>query len=230
VKPVQLRPLNMPTLRDQIEVQVRNAISNGAFKPGERIIETVIADQLNVSRAPVREALSVLEREGVVVSHPRRGYFVSEFSDKDIEEIYSFRALLEVEALRRAVDRLTPEDIEELQGIVDQLREAIRRRDDFNSIVALDFAFHETLCRVADQSRLYSAWNSMRWQTSTLIGVTFETYYNLHDQPEELHQQVLDAIKTNDLARAEAALKEHILDAERRARLALQELRAPVNP
>ena len=90
----QLQPLDVLNLRDHIVTQVRNAILNGTFKPGERIVETAIADQLNVSRAPVREALSALERDGIVVSVPRRGYFVMQLNEKDIEEIYSLRAML----------------------------------------------------------------------------------------------------------------------------------------
>lgn len=224
LKSPRLQPLDVLNLRDHIEQQVRNAILNGAFKPGERIVETAIAEQLNVSRAPVREALSALEREGIVVSLPRRGYFVVDFTEKDTEEIYSFRLLLEVEALRRAIERFTPQDIAQMQRIVDALGEAIRQNEDFETIVSLDLSFHEHICRCADHNRLFSAWNSMRWQTSLLIGLTTKTDYNYPDQPKELHQRILNAILHNDLNRAEANLREHILDAQRRAGRALQTL------
>lgn len=225
-EPNQLQPLDVLNLRDHIVQQVRNAILNGTFKPGERIVETAIADQLNVSRAPVREALSALERDGIVVSVPRRGYFVIQFTGKDIEEIYSLRALLEVGALQRAVKRFTNEDIAQMQGIIDDLGKAIREECEFETIVGLDLAFHEFICRRADHSRLYTAWNSMRWQTSMLIGLTTKTHYNYPLQPQELHQQILNAILNNDLTQAEATLAEHIQDAEQRARVALQSLRS----
>lgn len=222
----QLQPLDLLNLRDHIEQQVRNAILNGLFKPGDRLVETTIADQLSVSRAPVREALSALEREGIVVSIPRRGYFVIEFTDKDIEEIYSLRLLLEIGALRRAINRITSHDIAEMQLIVDKLGEAVHQQRDLATIIALDLSFHEFICRQADHSRLYSAWNSMRWQTWMLIGLTSTTHYNYPDQPKELHQLVLDAIRQQDLKQAEACLGEHILDAQRRAGTALQSLRS----
>lgn len=226
VKPVQLQPLHVPNLREHIERQVRDAISNGTLKPGQRIVETVIADQLNVSRAPVREALSVLERDGIVVSHPRRGYYVTDFTDKDIDEIYSFRILLEVAALRLAMDRFTMDDLVQLQRIVNELSEAIRRGDDFDKIVSLDFAFHEMICQCADHSRLYSSWNSMRWQTRMLIGITTKTHQAFFEQPGTLHQQILDAIVSKDFQKAEKVLTEHIMDGQQRAHSALAELRA----
>ena len=218
----QLQPLDILNLRDHIEQQVRNAILNGLFKPGDRLVETTIADQLSVSRAPVREALSALEREGIVASIPRRGYFVIDFTDKDIEEIYSLRLLLEIGALQQAISRITGQDMAEMQLIVDNLGEAVHQQRDRATIIALDLSFHEFICRLADHSRLYSAWNSMRWQTWMLIGLTSKTHYNYPDQPKELHQLVLDAIQNKDLRQAEACLTEHIVDAQRRARTALR--------
>jgi DNA-binding GntR family transcriptional regulator len=109
-QPPPLQPLNVLNLRSHIEQQVRKAILNGTFKPGERLVETAIAEQLGVSRAPVREALSALEREGIVVNVPRRGYSVIDFTDKDIDEVYSLRLLLEIGALRRAVYRFTEKE------------------------------------------------------------------------------------------------------------------------
>lgn len=222
----QLQPLDILNLRDHIEQQVRNAILNGLFKPGDRLVETTIADQLSVSRAPVREALSALEREGIVVSIPRRGYFVIDFTDKDIEEIYSLRVLLEIGALQRAIGRITDQDIAAMQRIVDDLGEAVLQQRDLATVITLDLSFHEFICRLADHSRLYSAWNSMRWQTWMLIGLTSKTHYNFPEQPKELHQRVLDAIRNKDLNQAEAHLREHILDAQQRAGTALRSLRS----
>jgi DNA-binding GntR family transcriptional regulator len=213
-------------LRTHIEQQVRKAILNGTFKPGERLVETAIAEQLGVSRAPVREALSALEREGIVVNVPRRGYSVIDFTDKDIDEVYSLRLLLEIGALRRAVYRFTEKDLAEMQRVLGELDEAARQKSDPEKIITLDLSFHEFICRVADHSRLYSVWNSMRLQTQILIGLTSRTHYDHPDQPGELHQRILDAVLDKDLKRAEAILTDHILDAQRRARMALRALRS----
>ncbi len=222
----QLQPLDVLNLRDQITQRIRDAILDGTYKPGERLVETAIADQLGVSRAPVREAFSALEWEGLVVNVPRRGYSVIDFTDKDIDEIYSLRLLLEIGALRRAVERFTEQDLAGMQRVVDELDEAARQKTDPEKIVALDLSFHDLICRAADHSRLYSAWNSMRLQTQLLIGLTSRTHYDHPGQPGELHRRILDAIWDKNLKRAESTLTDHVLDAQRRAYMALRALRS----
>jgi len=220
----QLQPLNVLNLRQHINQRIRDAILDGTYKPGQRLVETFIAEQLDVSRAPVREALSALEQEGVVIHVPRRGYLVVDFTDKDIEEVYSLRLLLEVGALERVVKCATEQDLAEMQCLVDDLGEAAMQKQDANSIVTLDMAFHEFICRVADHSRLYSAWDSLRLQTRLLLGVTSKTHYDHPEQPKKWHQDILDAICDKDAKRAGAILTEHILDAQYRATEALGKL------
>lgn len=211
-------------LRDHIEREIRNAILRGAFKPGERLVESVIADQMGVSRAPVREVLSALVREGLVVNIPRHGNFVIDFTEKDIEEIYSLRLILEIGALRRAVPRATESALSKMQQIVQKLGEATARNDGQEEIVSLDLSFHDTIYRMADHSRMYATWDSIRVQTHVLIGVTTKTHIGATPQPVELHQAILNVIRTKDLQQAEAMLTEHIVDAQRRAIRALQGL------
>lgn len=219
------QPIDSSSLREQIEQQVRNAILRGSLSPGEHLVETTIAEQLGVSRAPVREALSALEREGVILYVPRKGYFVIDFTPKDIEEIYSLRLMLEIGALRRSIHRFSNSAINELQQIVDDLGEAVREERGQNEVATLDLSFHELICQQADHSRLYSAWNNMRLQTWLLIGLTSKTEYDYPDQPKEFHQNILDAILDQDLERAEELLRSHILDAQQRALATMQEER-----
>jgi DNA-binding GntR family transcriptional regulator len=222
-------PIDSASLREQIEQQVRSAILNGSFGPGEHLVETTIAEQLGVSRAPVREALSALEREGVILYVPRKGYFVVDFTAKDIEEIYILRLMLEIGALRRSIHRSSDSAIAKLQQFVDDLGEAVREGKGQNEVATLDLAFHELICQQADHSRLYSAWNSMRLQTWLLIGLTSKTEYDHPDQPKEFHQSILDAILDEDLEKAEALLRSHILDAQERALAAMQAERQGTN-
>ena len=219
----QLQPLTVLNLRDHIEQKIRNLIVSGVLELGDRLVESAIADRLGVSRAPVREALAVLQQEGLVVRIPRRGYFVVDFTDKDIEEVYSLRLLLEVEALRRTIERASEQDLAEMQRLVDDLGEAALKKNDPETIVALDLSFHKLICRIADHSRLSSAWDSLSLQTQLLIGVTSRTHYDYPYQPKELHQRILDAVRDRDLKCAEAILTDHVLDAQRRAIVALVE-------
>lgn len=222
----RLQPISALNLKNQIHAQVRDVILNGVLKPGEHLVETTVADQLKVSRAPVREVLSALEQEGLVVNVPRRGAFVVDFTDADIEEIYSLRLLLEIGALCRAIGTLTPRDLTEMQQAVDDIKELTRRADDPDAVVRRDLSFHEMICRAANHRRLFSAWNSMRWQTQLLIGLTSKTYHDQPSQPHHIHQSILDAVVARDLAEAEAMLTSHMQDAENRARNALHALRS----
>jgi len=221
----QLEPLRVINLREHIEHRLRAAILSGAFGPGERLVESAIAEHLSVSRGPVREALTSLEREGLVVHVPRKGYTVVDFTEKDVDEVYSLRLLLETEALRRAMDRLNKDVLDMLQKIVDEMGAAVLQHDEPQRIVDLDLSFHECICRAADHSRLYAAWHSMCAQTRTLVGLTSRTHYQDPEEPRKLHQRILEAIRAPDLERAQKLLADHILDAQRRAMMALEQLR-----
>ena len=219
-----LKPLDGYSLRDQIRDQVRNAILNGFVKPGDHLVESAIAEQLLVSRAPVREALSVLEREGIVVYFPRRGYFVVEFTPKDIEEIYSLRLLLEVGALQRSINQFSVTDIKQMQAMVDALGQAVEEEWGQAELANLDLSFHELICKAADNSRLFAVWNRMRIQTWLLIGLTTKTHSEHPHMSRLFHQEILDAILEKDLKRAETLLQTHIVDAKQRALRALDAL------
>ncbi|MBM4456361.1 MAG: GntR family transcriptional regulator [Chloroflexi bacterium] len=221
---VLLQPLNVQNLRGHIHYHLRAAILDGTFKPGERLVESVIAEQLGVSRAPVREVLMALEREGLVNNIPRHGNFVVDFTDKDIEEIYSLRLLLERGALERTIERATEKDLAEIQALVDQLGELTARGGDLHRTVEADLLIHERICRAADHGRLLQWWNSIRWQTQLLIGVTSRTTYDYPTQPQRNHQAILDPLRAKDLASAEAALVAHMGDAQARAHRALREV------
>ena len=215
----QMAPLKTQSLRTLIGERIRDAILSGAYDCGDQLVESAIADQLGVSRAPVREALSALEKEGLIEGVPRRGYFVREFTLKDIEEIYSLRLILEAEAVRRVVERIDEEGIDRLQRVVDKLDEAARAGDDAGAVTKWDMAFHGMLCGMADHSRLSRAWENTGLQTELLIGVTSRT----HDPGEmrEWHQTLLDRIREKDVERALEVLTEHLCDAKGRAREAL---------
>lgn len=226
---VRLQPVNARNLRDQVDQRVRDAILDGTFRPGQRLVETAIADQLGVSRAPLREVLAALGREGLVVNIPRRGNFVVSFTDKDIEEIYSLRSLLELGALREAITRFTPDDLAEMQRLVDRLGELTASRSDPAEVVKLDLIFHERICRAAGSGRLYQVWESTRFQTQLLIGLTSRTHFDQPGEPRQLHQEILNAIKAGDLPCAELLIANHLEDARRRACRALQQLRQHEN-
>jgi len=214
-------PLEDNSLKTLVEQQVREAIISGAYQPGERLVERDIATQLGISRGPVREVLSALEKEGLVVSIQRRGSYVAKFSATDIDEIYSLRLLLEVTALHRAVERITETEIARMQEIVDALGSLAQEQPTSSETIKQDLLFHEAICQAAEHRRLYDMWNSMRWQTQLLIALTAKTHYARPDESKTYHEAIVQAIRTRDGIAAEKLLTEHIRDAQRRALQAL---------
>ena len=220
-EPYKLHPVISSNLREQIEREIRSAIMEGRYEPGERMVESAIAVDMGVSRAPVREALSALEREGLVVNIPRRGCFVVDFTERDIEEIYSMRLLLEIGALERGIERISKDDIANMQNLINDLRKASLQGDELETILSLDLYFHDYLCSLADHHRLYAAWKTIRLQTQMLMGYISNTYASNPQEPSIWHQSILDALKEKDIEAAKTILTEHIRDAKLRAMQAI---------
>lgn len=220
----RIQPISASNLRSHIEQQIRTLILRGEFKPGERLVESEIAERMGVSRPPVREVFSALEREGLVVNIPRRGNFVVDFTSQDIEEIYSLRLLLEVDAIKRVVNLLTQKDKDYLQGLLDQLGKIVHEAGMEEQVTELDLSFHEYIVVCASHTRLLNTWRSMSMQTRMLIGVTSQTYHQSPDRPKVMHQRILDAIVNRDIVSAEAMLVAHFTDAQSRAQEGIKRL------
>jgi DNA-binding GntR family transcriptional regulator len=108
---------------------------------------------------------------------------------------------------------------------LNELGRATVEKHEPERIVELDLSFHDCICRMADHSRLYAAWRSTSTQAQVLVGLTSKTHYNHPEEPRQLHQVILEAIRTHDLPLAEECLTNHILDAQQRAVMALTLLR-----
>ena len=109
------------TLRTHLTSMLRAQILSGKYRPGERLNESQIARDFNISRIPVREALSQLQEQGLVMNHERRGMFVMQLTPDEVQQINSLRMVLETEALRLAQARMTPEILAELTDLVEQM-------------------------------------------------------------------------------------------------------------
>mgnify|MGYP000235867230 CR=1 FL=1 len=134
------------TLRAHVMKELRSQILAGRYRPGERLNESLIARELNISRIPVREALSQLQEQGLLTSHERRGMFVTKLSDEEVQQINSLRMVLEAEAMRLARARMTPEVLAELTDLVEQMESWDGPLID---AAALDRQFHAVIWRAA---------------------------------------------------------------------------------
>jgi DNA-binding GntR family transcriptional regulator len=198
------------SLREAARSAIRQAILRGDLKPGQRLVESDIAEQMGISRAPVREALRQLETEGLVVSEPHRGAFVAELSAADMWEIYTLRAAIERLAVRIVTEKASAETLAQLQQAVAKMDQAAREGD-LVRLAALDMSFHEMLCRTSGHSRLLDIWLSMTAQIRTFIDLT-TTLYLPADKVVRLHTEVVEHIQSGRAEEAGQALARHILE------------------
>ncbi|GBD16537.1 putative D-xylose utilization operon transcriptional repressor [bacterium HR26] len=201
------RPIARRVLRDEIKEYLIEAILQGVFKPGDRIVETRIAQELGVSQTPVREALRDLEMLGFVVSSPFRGAQVREFTDEELVEIYPIRAAIEGVAARAAAQRITAQQILQLEEQIDRMREASAAGDEATAIEA-DVAFHRIIVEASGNRLLQQFWTSLSLATTTYL--TFTAVKRALGGLAERHEPVLEALRARDPELAEQVMRRHI--------------------
>lgn len=155
-----LQPPDRRGLHEMVLGQLLEAIRTGQVKQGERLLESEIAERLELGRGSVREAIRRLEQEGLVVSQPHRGTFITRLTPRDAVEIFALRRLLEAFAVRLAVDRVGEQDLEELASIARDMVTVSERRDRPER-VHLDLRFHEQLCVLSGNAHLLRIWSGL---------------------------------------------------------------------
>ena len=192
----QIRPTN---LREQVVQQIRTAIIEGRIKPNDHLTELNLTEQLGVSRTPIREALILLEREGLVVAAPNRGCFVRAFSERDVDEIFSMRVTLENLAGQIIMNQLMEGDYQHLYTSIVQQRSAIERND-FKQVRAIDMAFHEYLVTKSHHGLLIRNWLEIVAQIAAVLYLRAEAIPNYDEyQSIQDHTAIVDAYKSHDL-------------------------------
>lgn len=150
-------------LRDVVFNTLRQAILRGELKPGERLMEIALANRLGVSRTPIREAIRMLELEGLVIMIPRKGAQVAQITEQDLNDVLEVRLGLEELAVRFACERITDEEIKEL-GLAVKEFEKKMREDDLSAQAEADVKFHEIIYGATHNRRLVQIINNIREQ------------------------------------------------------------------
>src|SRR3954467_13985036 len=159
-----LVPAPKRSLADDVVERLRKAIWSGRLAPDERLREELLAEFLGVSRGPIREALTRLEREGLVVKQPNRGAVVARLSPEDLAEVFSLRLAIERLAVRMAVRNAEPQHLDQMQAVIDQLAALQVETMTEQQAAALDVEFHEILYQSARHKRLYDTWATLKPQ------------------------------------------------------------------
>lgn len=188
------------SLRQQVVEQIRTAIIEGRLKPNDHIVENSLTQQLGVSRTPVREALILLEQDGLVVSHPHRGVFVRNFTTQDVADIFSMRTALENFAGELIIDKLTEHDYRHLEQLIERQRQAITA-EDYKVVRSIDVDFHAYIVNTSQHSLLIRNWKQIVAQIAAVLYLRAEA---IPDYDEYLavrdHTSIVDAYRARDLA------------------------------
>lgn len=212
---------NYKPLRELVFETLRKAIISGELKSGERLMEVQLAEELGVSRTPVREAIRKLELEGLVVMVPRKGAYVAGVSLKDVAEVFEIRASLEGLAASLAAERITEEEIEQLERLLVQIKACVDKQD-IDKLIKRDEEFHDALYKAARNEKLVQIINNLREQIHR-FRVTSLTNPNRVKELFEEHKRIVEALADRDTEMARQLTQEHIENVENNIMLALRQ-------
>ena len=204
------RRVQPDVLRDGVLDAIERAIFSGQLKPGDRVVETDIAQQTGTSRGPVREAIQQLVGEGLLVSHPYRGTFVARWTVRDVIEVYGLRAVLEGYAVHLALEHMSEDMLVELESIVDEMCE-LARRGDGEGVTKLDIHFHARLYEFSGQRLLCDSLADLRRKIEMLTTIDRELSQDLV-QLAENHRMLMDTLRSGDPDHAEHVFRQHIVE------------------
>ncbi len=195
-------------VRELVLERLREAILNRTLKPGDRIVEAELAQVFNVSRTPVREALRVLEAEGLLRRIPRKGLFVRGITREDVVEIYSIRIALESLAVSIAVERITPVEISRLAKLVDQMKKYTESKES-DKLFSVCQEFNDILVRASRMPRLIKLVKVYMEYLEQFRAISMAKHERQVAALRE-HEEILRAVVNRNPQEAEMAVKRHL--------------------
>ncbi|MCL1805806.1 MAG: GntR family transcriptional regulator [Clostridiales bacterium] len=195
-------------LGEVVYVALREAIIKNQFKSGERLMETELADEMMVSRTPVREAVRKLQSEGYVVMLPRKGTYVSSLTIQDVNDVFEIRGALESMAAYHAAVRAADDEIAQIREFI-ETEAKLWDSSDLARTIESDIKFHSMLYRASQNKKIENLINDLREQTQRLRSSTLSRPGRLRFALDE-HRQILAAIEARDPEAARDASIAHI--------------------
>lgn len=189
----RIRDFRAATLVEQIAEALKSDILNGTLKGGDQLLEDRLKNEFDVSRTPLREAIRVLEKEGLVEIIPRKGAFVRRISRQDIEENFPVRAALEGVAAGLAYKNLTEQDIDEMEEDFGNMREAAEK-EDFMEYLKHHLSFHEIFIKASENETLISILENLRMHT-LWHRYTYQYYKQDFRYSLKVHRRILDLLR-----------------------------------
>ncbi|MGL4653842.1 GntR family transcriptional regulator [Cetobacterium sp.] len=206
------KPINNTNLYVEVINSILNAIATGYLKAGEKIIEQTIANEMNISRAPIREAIRELAAQGILDYTPKKGATVAVLTKKSIEETYSLRAILESTAVVLAIDYFTNSDIKRLKELSKEMTTSLKKQD-VETFIKYDMEFHSFICEKSNHIKLKKLIDNFVLQTQLYMRMS--KYNMLVDSNLSLeygvHEELIELIEKKDKKNSESEMKKHIL-------------------
>ena len=198
-------------LYHEVIAVIFRALVHGRIKPGERLVEEEIAEELGVSRSPVRRALVEMAQMGVVDLVPRKGARIKTWSIDEIVDFWRFRVLIEGLAVEQAVERMTDAEMDQLLELTRTLEAAIKK-DSLEKITDLDLKFHESIVKASRNNSVISSYESMllRIQIFMIIEKHFYRSERAYYSSLDSHWKIYESIKMRDATQARKMMVEHI--------------------
>ena len=212
------------SLTSAVADKLRDLIIRGEIPEGAQLRQDAIASQYHVSRIPVREALRQLDAEGLIAIVPNRGAVVPALSPNDIEELFSIRALLEPEVLKRSIPRLTEDDFSEAEAVLRKYVSELRRDDHVSSWGRLNWQFHSILYSRADQPRFMAIIRNVNNSGERYTRLQLYLTHGMKRANEE-HHQMLELCRQRDVTAACKLVRLHIQNAGESLKQALTQKR-----
>ncbi len=198
------------TNAERVFEDLRAAIVAGEFPPGERLRTEALAERFGTSRTPVREALMLLEGDGLVAIEPRRGAVVRSFDPADLVDLYEVRAILEARAAQLAAGRISPEDVDRLDANCSEAERVAA--DDVDRLIALNEEFHRVVIEAASSPRLLQALRAVAGIPRPFKTV-FWTDASERARSFAAHREIAAGLRSGSAERAESAMRLHVLNA-----------------
>jgi DNA-binding GntR family transcriptional regulator len=208
----RLRSIRAGTLPEEVAARIVEGIGAGRWLPGERIFEVELAEELKVSRIPVRSALKALEKQGIVHTIPHRGTYVMDIDEDKIRQVFMVRLDLELHACAEAVRNVQadPAHLDALRKIVDDMHEAADKRD-IKRFDSADLDFHNWLVETSGIDILNTLWAAMSQHMQIFFAIVGEEWRDLATKFEE-HRRMCELIEQGDTDGLREMLRYHIVD------------------
>jgi DNA-binding GntR family transcriptional regulator len=197
-------------LADTVADTLVNAIAQGVLQPGQRLIESDIAGQMNISRVPVREAIKILQTQGVLKAAPNQGVRIASFEDSDFEKVTEVRLALERIAARHAIEtyRREPRRIDLLRENVSRMKRA-SHWSDWAELRRLDVQFHHEFCKASENEIVLSLWEALARRINIIFGREIASERNFQVVISQ-HEKLIEQFETG-YSDIEDAIQSHIL-------------------